>query len=58
MNWFDIIKKPLISIPKGSVRIKKPKKIETKEECLPKIKKWIGDLSRIFANKEALKINS
>lgn len=50
LSWFDIIKKPLISIPKGSVRIKKPKKIETKEECLPKIKKWLGDVSRIIAN--------
>ena len=56
MNWFDIIKKPLISIPKGGVRIKKPKKIETKEECLPKIKKWLGDVSRIIANEPDFKI--
>jgi len=56
LSWFDIIKKPLISIPKGSVRIKKPKKIETKEECLPKIKKWLGDVSRIIANEPDFKI--
>jgi len=50
LSWFDIIKKPLISIPKGSVRIKKPKKIETNDECLPKIKKFLRDVSRIIAN--------
>ena len=44
MSWFDIIKEPLISIPKGSVRIKKPKKIETKKECKERIKAFLGRL--------------
>jgi len=50
MSWFDIIKEPLISIPKGSVRIKKPKKIETNDECLPKVKGFLKNVSRIIAN--------
>ncbi len=50
MSWFDIIKEPLISIPKGSVRIKKPKKIETKDECLPKVKEFLFDVDLIIAN--------
>tara|TARA_B100000131_G_scaffold295366_1_gene312328 strand:- start:887 stop:1438 length:552 start_codon:yes stop_codon:yes gene_type:complete len=44
LSWFDIIKEPLISIPKGSVRIKKPKKIETKKECKERIKAFLGRL--------------
>ena len=50
MSWFDIIKEPLISIPKGSVRIKKPKKIETKDKCLPKVKGFLWDVFRIIVN--------
>ncbi len=50
MSWFDIIKEPLISIPKGSVRIKKPKKIETNDKCLPKVKKFLWDVFPIIAN--------
>jgi hypothetical protein len=50
LSWFDIIKEPLISIPKGSVRIKKPKKIETNDECLPKVKGFLKNVSRIIAN--------
>tara|TARA_R100000458_G_C8115860_1_gene136781 strand:- start:43 stop:609 length:567 start_codon:yes stop_codon:yes gene_type:complete len=50
LSWFDIIKEPLISIPKGSVRIKKPKKIETNDECLPKVKEFLKNVSRIIAN--------
>lgn len=36
-NWEEILKKPLVSIPKQMVRIKKPKKIEQEDDCRGKL---------------------
>ena len=37
-DWTEILKKPLISIPKQKIRIKKPKKIEQEDDCKRKLK--------------------
>jgi len=37
-NWEEILKKPLVSIPKQKIRIKKPKKIEQEDDCKRKLK--------------------
>ena len=44
MSWFDILKEPLISVPKSIVSMKKPKKVETREECKEKLKKLFRDV--------------
>lgn len=36
-NWEEILKKPLVSIPKQKIRIKKPKKIEQEDDCKRKL---------------------
>jgi hypothetical protein len=36
-NWEEILKKPLVSIPKQRIRIKKPKKIEQEDDCKSKL---------------------
>jgi len=36
-DWTEILKKPLISIPKQKIRIKKPKKIEQEDDCKRKL---------------------
>jgi hypothetical protein len=41
MNWFDILKEPLISVPKSIVSMKKPKKVETKEDCKERLRAFI-----------------
>ena len=44
MSWFDILKEPLISVPKSIVSMKKPKKIETREDCKERIKTFLNRL--------------
>ena len=44
MSWFDILKEPLISVPKSIVSMKKPKKIETREDCKERIKAFLNRL--------------
>ena len=44
MNWFDILKEPLISVPKSIVSMKKPKKVETREDCKERIKTFLNRL--------------
>ena len=44
MSWFDILKEPLISVPKSIVSMKKPKKIETSEDCKERIKAFLNRL--------------
>ena len=47
MSWFDIIKEPLISVPKSIVSMKKPKKVETKEDCKERLGAFIEKVKGI-----------
>ena len=58
MSWFDIIKEPLISIPKGSVRIKKPKKIETREDCKERLKAFIEKVKSITVSQQVTEVGN
>ena len=58
MSWFDIIKEPLISIPKGSVRIKKPKKIETREDCKERLKAFIEKVKSMVPSQHVIEIGN
>ena len=49
MNWFDILKEPLISVPKSIVSMKKPKKVETKEDCKERLKAFIEKVKSLVA---------
>tara|TARA_B100000287_G_scaffold434116_2_gene497662 strand:- start:269 stop:844 length:576 start_codon:yes stop_codon:yes gene_type:complete len=47
MSWFDILKEPLISVPKSIVSMKKPKKVETKEDCKERLGAFIEKVKSI-----------
>jgi len=49
MSWFDILKEPLISVPKSIVSMKKPKKVETKEDCKERLKAFIEKVRSLTA---------
>ena len=47
MSWFDILKEPLISVPKSIVSMKKPKKVETNEDCKERLGAFIEKVKSI-----------
>tara|TARA_R100001082_G_C4365636_1_gene161780 strand:- start:337 stop:972 length:636 start_codon:yes stop_codon:yes gene_type:complete len=47
MSWFDILKEPLISVPKSIVSMKKPKKVEIKEDCKERLGAFIEKVKSI-----------
>ena len=49
MSWFDILKEPLISVPKSIVSMKKPKKVETKEDCKERLRAFIEKVRSLTA---------
>jgi len=51
LSWFDIIKEPLISVPKSIVSMKKPKKVETKEDCKERLKAFIEKVRSLTAER-------
>jgi len=58
MSWFDILKEPLISVPKSIVSMKKPKKVETKEECKERLKAFIEKVKNVVGSQEVIEVGN
>jgi len=58
MNWFDILKEPLISVPKSIVSMKKPKKVETKEDCKERLKAFIEKVKSMVPSQHVIEVGN